>query len=112
MQPGLINPWQIVSQTLLLLLVFIGVNKSPLWAQEASLPHPEIITDRQGLPQAFVPAILQDRQGFIWMATRDGLCRYDGTSFKVFQPSTNGKPGISSSSLFGLSLDQKGKIWV
>ncbi|UFH55523.1 response regulator [Spirosoma sp. KNUC1025] len=46
------------------------------------------------------------------MASRDGLCRYDGNHFKVFQPSTDGRPGISSSSLFGLNLDHQGKIWI
>ncbi|QIP15910.1 response regulator [Spirosoma aureum] len=64
------------------------------------------------MPQAFVPSIVQDHQGFIWMATRDGLCRYDGNNFKVFQPRSDGKPGITSPSLFGLSLDPQGRIWI
>ncbi|WP_421829794.1 two-component regulator propeller domain-containing protein [Larkinella sp.] len=55
-------------------------------AQPIEFPQPEVISDRQGLPQAFVSAIVQDRQGFIWMATRDGVCRYDGNRFKIFQP--------------------------
>ncbi|WP_420151289.1 hybrid sensor histidine kinase/response regulator transcription factor [Spirosoma sp.] len=90
----------------------IHLHGVPVRAQGLPLLKPEIINDHQGLPQAFVPAILQDRAGFIWMATRDGLCRYDGNHFKVFQPSTDTKPGISSSSLFGLGLDQKGHIWI
>ncbi|GAB4028468.1 hybrid sensor histidine kinase/response regulator transcription factor [Spirosoma gilvum] len=93
-------------------LLLVLVSSGCIVAQSVSIPQPENITSRQGLPQAFVPSIVQDKQGFIWMATRDGLCRYDGNHFKVFQPSTDGRPGIASSSLFGLKVDQKGRIWV
>ncbi|PSR51994.1 hypothetical protein AHMF7605_29250 [Adhaeribacter arboris] len=76
------------------LLLLLGLNLWGLstWAQLSSLPPPELITDRQGLPQGFVPGIVQDPQGFIWMATRDGLCRYDGNRFKVFRPKLDTRP--------------------
>lgn len=76
------------------------------------LAQPRVITDRQGLPQAFVPGILQDKQGFIWVATRDGLCRYDGYRFKVFQPDPDGRPSLSFAGLIRLELDQHGRIWI
>ncbi|GAB3999737.1 hypothetical protein GCM10028807_50800 [Spirosoma daeguense] len=82
-----------------------------LWAQSFNLPRPEFITARQGLPQAFVPAIVQDKQGFIWMATRDGLSRYDGHNFKVFQPIPE-RPSLSSSSMADIQTDTKGRIWI
>ncbi|RRA98128.1 ATP-binding protein [Larkinella rosea] len=81
-------------------------------AQQAALPAPELLTDRQGLPQAFVPDIVQDRQGFIWAATRDGLCRYDGNRFKVFQPTAGGRPSLSSAGVSRLTLDYRGQIWI
>lgn len=83
-----------------------------LWAQSVPLPQPQVITDRQGLPQAFVPSILQDKQGFIWVATRDGLCRYDGQRFKVFQPDPDGRPSLSFAGLNQLKLDRHGRIWI
>ncbi|KAA9357619.1 hybrid sensor histidine kinase/response regulator transcription factor [Larkinella humicola] len=83
-----------------------------LWAQPFRLPQPGLITDRQGLPQAFVPSIVQDRQGFIWAATRDGLCRYDGQRFKVFQPDPDGRPSLSFVGLDQIELDRHGRIWV
>lgn len=91
-----------------LLVLFIGI--APVQAQP--LPAPELITAKQGLPQAFVPSIVQDKQGFIWMATRDGLCRYDGNGFKVFQPSTSGTPALSSPHIAKMALDRQGKIWI
>ncbi|MBD2705423.1 response regulator [Spirosoma sp. BT702] len=83
-----------------------------LWAQSFQLPQPQAITDRQGLPQAFVPSIVQDKQGFIWAATRDGLCRYDGQRFKVFQPDPDGRPSLSFAGLTQLKLDRHGRIWI
>ncbi|MBD2699076.1 response regulator [Spirosoma sp. BT702] len=82
-----------------------------LRAQSFNLPRPELITARQGLPQAFVPAIVQDRQGFIWMATRDGLSRYDGRNFKVFQPTTE-RASLSSSSMADIQTDSSRRLWI
>lgn len=112
MHPVLIYYRQVVLLLILFLLTLISVSQLSVFGQGVALPQPEIITGKQGLPQAFVPAIVQDRQGFIWMATRDGLCRYDGKNFKVFQPTTDGSPGISSASLSGLSLDKQGRLWI
>lgn len=97
----------LVCLTSLLLALSVGLR-----AQSVPLPQPQVITDRQGLPQAFVPSILQDKQGFIWVATRDGLCRYDGQRFKVFQPDPNGRPSLSFAGLHQLELDRHGRIWI
>lgn len=98
----------------LLWLLIAGVSPFNGQAQPLKLPHSEIIADQQGLPQAFVPAIVQDRQGFIWLATRDGLCRYDGRQFKIFQPASkkNGLSSISSSGLTALFRDKQGALWM
>lgn len=83
-----------------------------LFAQPLRLPHPHVLTDQQGLPQRFIPSIVQDQQGFIWMATRDGLCRYDGSRFKVFQPQPNGRASLSFPAVHSLRLDSHGRIWI
>ncbi|GAB3930380.1 hybrid sensor histidine kinase/response regulator transcription factor [Larkinella terrae] len=71
-----------------------------------------MITDRQGLPQSFVPSIVQDKRGFIWMATRDGLARYDGNQFKVFQPDPSGRPSLSTAEVAQIQIDSHGKLWI
>ena len=43
------------------------------------------LTTNDGLSQGYVTAILQDRRGFMWFATRDGLNRYDGNAFVVYK---------------------------
>jgi ligand-binding sensor domain-containing protein len=88
-----------------------------LSAQPAGFPVPESITAKQGLPQGFVPGIVQDKRGFMWLATRDGLCRYDGRrydgrSFRVFQPSDTQEISLSSLGLENLQISADGKIWI
>ncbi|GAB3546127.1 hybrid sensor histidine kinase/response regulator transcription factor [Spirosoma fluminis] len=97
---------------LLFCLMSLLASSGVLQSQSVPLPQPQVITDRQGLPQAFVPSILQDKQGFIWAATRDGLCRYDGQRFKVFQPDPDGRPSLSFAGLNQLELDRHGRIWI
>jgi ligand-binding sensor domain-containing protein len=75
-------------------LIVPGITPD-LVAQAVLLPRAEELTERQGLPQAFVSSIIQDQKGFIWMATRDGLCRYDGQRFRVFQVSLSGENALS-----------------
>ena len=106
---GGLNRFGIVKNLVLLITV---LSASISWAQSIQLSKPEIINARQGLPQAFVPAIVQDRLGFIWMATRDGLCQYDGYNFRIFQPSSNGRPALSSPGLTNLTMAPDGRIWI
>jgi ligand-binding sensor domain-containing protein len=39
---------------------------------------------KDGLPQSSVEAILQTRDGYLWLGTQEGLARFDGVSFTVF----------------------------
>ncbi|MBD2701637.1 response regulator [Spirosoma sp. BT702] len=96
----------------LLLTVILVLQGALLYAQGYRLSQPEQLTSKDGLPQGYIAAILQDRQGFIWMGTRDGLCRYDGQRFKIFQPSADGRPSLIFSAVNSLFLDHRGFIWV
>ncbi|MEI7726586.1 MAG: ATP-binding protein [Bacteroidota bacterium] len=52
---------------------------------KAQSPVLESISIEQGLSQGFVPSICQDDDGLLWFATKNGLNRYDGYRFLVFQ---------------------------
>lgn len=56
--------------------------------------------------------MLQDQQGFIWFATINGLNRFDGHHFKVFQYDHLNTYGISSNEVTSLAEDQNGNIWL
>ncbi|NCS87732.1 MAG: hypothetical protein GW789_03160, partial [Ignavibacteria bacterium] len=50
-----------------------------------NLEPEKLITINDGLSQNSALAIIQDRKGFIWIGTKDGLNRYDGIGFKVYR---------------------------
>jgi ligand-binding sensor domain-containing protein/signal transduction histidine kinase len=63
-----------------------------------------------GLPQNSIHALLQTRDGFIWLATEDGLVRFDGTGFAVFD--RNSKPALPSGDIRCLLQSRDGALWI
>jgi signal transduction histidine kinase/DNA-binding response OmpR family regulator/ligand-binding sensor domain-containing protein len=70
------------------------------------------ITIDDGLSQGMVFDLIQDREGFIWVATKDGLNRYDGYHFKVFTHNTYQPHSISGNTVTALFEDRAGRLWV
>jgi ligand-binding sensor domain-containing protein len=66
----------------------------------------------EGLPNSDIRAIVQDRRGFLWFGTQDGLARYDGTNVRVFRPAENDATSISGSYITALVIDAAGKLWI
>ena len=64
-----------------------------------------------GLSQSTVLAILQDRTGLMWIGTKSGLNRYDGTLFKWYYSYPDGH-SLGSSYINALFEDSNGRIWV
>jgi signal transduction histidine kinase/ligand-binding sensor domain-containing protein/DNA-binding response OmpR family regulator len=86
---------------------------STLHAQSSQLPPGfERITTEDGLSQGFIGAILQDRRGFMWFGTRDGLNRYDGYNFKVYRYDPFDSTTISGNWITALYEDAFGYLWV
>ena len=65
-----------------------------------------------GLPSNAVTDIIEDQEGFIWIATQSGLCRFDGYQFKTFQHHPNDSNSITTSQVGHLLLANDGNIWV
>ncbi|SEI45205.1 Signal transduction histidine kinase [Dyadobacter koreensis] len=74
----------VVGKVLLTIIYFLTI--SGLHAQEMNNPDFDIThySDENGLPQNSVKAITKDSNGFVWLATEDGLVRFDGQSFYTF----------------------------
>ena len=66
---------------------------------------------KDGLSQTTVYALLQDQTGFIWMGTKAGLNRYDGTAMHTYSHNT-GHSGLASDFINTLYEDPEGRIWV
>ncbi len=65
-----------------------------------------------GLSNNTVITALQDRYGFIWLGTSEGLNRFDGNSFKVYRQQANNPHSLKSNSVYCLYEDRKGHLWV
>ena len=83
--------------------VFVTASQNP--------PAYESISTAQGLSQGMVFDLLQDKEGFIWVATKNGLNRYDGYSFKIFANDPYNAHSLSSNTVVKLFEDSKGRIW-
>ncbi len=70
------------------------------------------LTTDDGLSQNSIYAILQDRQGFMWFATQDGLNRYDGNTFVVYKNNPGDPETISSNYIQDLIEDDNGSLWI
>ncbi len=64
------------------------------------------LTDKDGLPDYEIYDILEDSNGYVWIAANKGLFRYDGKTFTLF--TVTEKRGLS---VFGLLQDKEGRIW-
>ncbi|RVT97301.1 response regulator [Mucilaginibacter limnophilus] len=65
-----------------------------------------------GLSNSTINDCIQDKRGFLWIATRDGLNRFDGYSFKVFRHDPNKSNSIGNDLIRSLHEDQQGRLWV
>ena len=72
----------------------------------------EHIKSDKGLSQNTIHYIIQDKQGFMWFATEDGLDKYDGYNFKIFKNIPNNKNSISDNFIWTLYQDRSGTFWV
>jgi signal transduction histidine kinase/ligand-binding sensor domain-containing protein/DNA-binding response OmpR family regulator len=72
----------------------------------------ERVGNQQGLSQSTVHKIFQDKRGFFWFATRDGLNKYDGYNFTVFRHNFNDPNTISSSNISTIAEDNEENLWV
>src|SRR5579885_1866913 len=70
------------------------------------------LTVAQGLPGNHAEAILQDRQGFIWLGTWEGMARYDGYGFVTYKHRLGDANSLSSDSVVTMTEDRAGIIWI
>jgi signal transduction histidine kinase/ligand-binding sensor domain-containing protein len=95
-----------------------GQAKDGLPAEEpvpVSLDAPlrfERFSLEDGLSQNSVLSLLQDKSGFLWIGTQDGLNRYDGYSFTVFKHDAADSTTISHNSILCLFEDSESQLWI
>jgi len=69
-------------------------------------------TTAEGLSQNCIYAIFQDKDGFLWFGTQEGLNRFDGISFKAFKHNNDDTTSISDDYILSISEDRNGDLWI
>ena len=66
----------------------------------------------EGLPSSQATALAQDADGYLWIGTRDGLARFDGESFRVWQHLPEDAGSIPGNAVQALLVDARNRLWV
>ncbi len=105
------NRWKLpVAWLLLCVFAFVFPPK----AGAAEPPDASFIVDawstEEGLPQSSVISVIQTRDGYLWLGTLNGLVRFDGNRFTVFDQ--NNTPGLNSGRIVYLFEDSHTNLWI
>jgi signal transduction histidine kinase/DNA-binding response OmpR family regulator/ligand-binding sensor domain-containing protein len=71
-----------------------------------------VLSTNDGLPQSFISGLAQDDTGFVWIGTRNGLARYDGIQYKVFQHDRRDSNSLASNLIIWIRPDHKNHLWI
>lgn len=108
--PVLTNMSKLILPTLLAALCLVGLKTR---AMDPDTPLEDYIlnnlTTRDGLPQLTVQCLVQGREGYIWIGTQEGLARFDGISFTVFNHRNS---PLEDSNVRVLTEDKEGRLWI
>jgi ligand-binding sensor domain-containing protein/signal transduction histidine kinase len=104
--------------TLILLLVGFLLLPSPAGRTALALDPTKTITQythdvwqtENGLPQSTIRAIAQTRDGYIWLGTEEGLVRFDGVKFTVFDKGNT--KGLTNNYAWAITEDHQGSLWI
>jgi signal transduction histidine kinase/ligand-binding sensor domain-containing protein/CheY-like chemotaxis protein/HPt (histidine-containing phosphotransfer) domain-containing protein len=100
----------------LAILLIVASAGGAAWAQP---PVPQVrpmyfehLTMRDGLSQGTVMSILQDSEGYLWLATESGLNRYDGYSIRTYRRERGNEHALASDYIWTVSEDARGDLWL
>jgi signal transduction histidine kinase/ligand-binding sensor domain-containing protein/DNA-binding response OmpR family regulator len=97
-----------MAKTFIFLLSFL-ITINCLSQDQLKFRH---LTVKDGLSNNNVLCVLQDQKGFIWFGTANGLNRYDGYTFKVFQHLDTDSTSLSDNRIRTMAEDNQGRIWI
>lgn len=100
---------KLITTTLIGITVLTPINKLS-YAQSKNLIFNNINIE-QGISQSTIEAIFQDSEGYIWLGTNDGLNRYNGYEFKIYNYEEY-QNSISHNGITDITEDKYGNIWV
>lgn len=94
------------------ILIWSGLLKAQQINEFLDMPVFNKLTGDDGLSQGRISDIAQDKSGFMWFATRDGLNRWDGYSMEIFKNNPENPNTILSNIIDKIVVDSKGQLWI
>ena len=95
-----------------IVVTIFALLTSILYANQPTNLHFDQISTQDGLSQNTVRAIIEDRQGFIWAGTLDGLNRYDGYRFLTYKPELGNTNSLIDHRVKDMFQDKEGYLWI
>jgi len=99
----------LLTQLLLVLTIEIIISTT-LFGQKKNLVFRKI-TSSDGLPQNSVLSICEDKYGFMWFSTEDGVCKYDGVNFTIYKNDPDDSTSLIHNYVQRIIKDTDGDIW-
>lgn len=98
------------------LLFWLGLALGSAFAADvqaqATSPIFQRIDVMDGLPANATSALAMDRDGYLWIGTRDGLARYDGIGYRIYRYIPGDEGSLQGNYVFALWVDSKNRVWV
>ena len=76
------------------------------------IPRFRVLGAADGLPNTTIPALARDHAGYLWVATHDGLARYDGVGFKLWRHDPEDPASLPGNIVQALHVDARDRVWV
>ena len=92
--------------------VIFLISTSIAWKAVGQSMNFSRLTINEGLSQNTIYSIFQDKTGFVWIGTEDGLNRFDGYEFKVYRHLPYDKNSIRSNQINNIYESQNGDLWI
>ena len=94
------------------LLLLLALACAIAHAAVPEIPRFRVLGAAYGLPATTIPALSRDREGFLWLATWDGLARYDGVAFRVWRHDPDDASSLPGNIVQALHIDAQDRVWV
>lgn len=99
-----------IKTSFIISIILLSFTTNAIWSQQSI--YFDHITTNDGLSQGDINSIYQDKKGFMWFGTHDGLNKFDGYNFTVYKPDMNNDSSISSNLIYTITGDKNDNLWI
>ena len=92
-------------------VIAVAAPDAPAPSGLLATPNFRTVGVAAGMPSSRVYKTLQDRRGFLWFGTHDGLARYDGTAFRIYRHDESDPASLAGNIVSALFVDRDDRLW-